>query len=276
VSKLGILAGAGEFPAFLIDACRRRGWEFHVIALSGNADPAAIGDAPHDWMRLGEYGKVWDRLRAEGVDRVVFCGKVHRPPVSDLLIDWRTVLFLARIGGRLISDNRLLEAIVREFESKGFTVIGPADIEPTLLAREGSYGKLEPTPEERGAIAAGLQAARELGRRDAGQAVVMLGDAVIASEGADGTDALILRCAGRQKDGAGPILVKARKPQQQMRADPPVVGMVTLRKAAASGFRGIAVEPGGVLLLDGPALGKAADAAGMFLAGVDETPSGPR
>ena len=194
------------------------------------------------------------------------------PPVRELLIDWRTALFLARIGGRLISDNRLLEAIVREIESRGFTVIGPADVEPTLLARVGPYGRIAPTEAERHAIASGLRAARNLGRRDVGQAVVMLGDAILDTEGADGTDAMIARCAGKHKDGAGPILVKARKPQQQMRADPPVVGMVTLQTATASGFRGVAVESGGVLLLNGPALARAADAAGIFLAGVDEKP----
>src|SRR5262249_41339247 len=110
------------------------------------------------------------------------------------------------------------------------------------------------------------------GRRDVGQAVVMLGDAVLDTEGADGTDAMIARCAGKQKDGVGPILIKARKPQQQMRADPPVIGMVTLQTATASGFRGVAVEAGGVLLLNGEALARAADAAGIFLAGVDEKP----
>ena len=269
MAKLGILAGGGELPALIIRACRRRGWDFHVMALSGNADAAVIGDVPHDWVKLGEYGKVWSLLRDQGVDRVVFCGKVDRPAVSELLIDWRTAWFLARIGGRLISDNRLLVAIVKEFESHGFSVIGPADVDPELLARAGAYGSSLPSEAERQAIALGFAAARGAGRRDVGQAAVVREGRVVDIEGADGTNALIERCASAEPRTAGPILVKARKPQQEMHSDPPVIGMVTLQKAAAAGFRGIAVEPGGVLVLHGPALGKAADEAGMFLVGMD-------
>lgn len=269
MSRLGILAGGGELPALLIQACQRRGWDFHVMAFSGNADPGAIGDVPHDWVRVGEYGRIAERLKEQGVETVVLCGKVERPPMKELLIDWRTVWFLARIGGRLISDNRLLEAVAREFESKGFRVIGPADVEPALLARSGCYGKEAPSDEEMRSIALGFAAARETGRRDAGQAAVVQGERVLDVEGADGTNALIARCAGLQREGPGAILVKARKPQQAMRCDPPVIGPVTLQKATAAGFRGIAVEPGGVLVLEAAALGRTADAAGMFLTGVD-------
>lgn len=268
--KLGILAGGGELPALLIQSCRQRGQDFHVIALNGNAQAATIGDAPHDWFSVGAYTAVVKRLREKGVDRLVFAGKVHRPPVSALLGDWRTMMFLARIGGRLLSDNRLLVAIVKELESEGFDVVGPADVEPGLVARRGPYGKRAPTAEDQRAIAIGLEAARQLGLHDKGQAVAVLGESVIDSEGPDGTDALIARCAGRRTGEIGPILVKARKPQQEMRCDPPVVGTLTLQNAAAAGFRGIAVEPGGVLLLDGSAMGRVADAAGMFLTGMDE------
>ncbi len=270
--RLGIIAGGGELPALLIQTCRREQRDFHVIALSGNADPAVIGEAPHDWFSVGQYTAIIARLRERGVERLVFCGKVHRPPVSALFGDWRAVLFLARIGGRLLSDNRLLVAIVSELESEGFTIVGPADIEPGLLARRGPYGSVIPTESECRAIAIGLNAARQHGQNDEGQAVVVLGEGVIDREGPDGTDSLIARCAGRRAGEVGPILVKARKPQQDMRSDPPVIGLLTLQKAAAAGFRGIAVEPGGVLLMDGQALGRAADAAGMFLTGLDEAP----
>jgi UDP-2,3-diacylglucosamine hydrolase len=269
VSRLGILAGGGELPAQLMQACRRRGWDFHIFALRGHADPAQLGDAPQDWVRLGGLGLMRGLLKQRGVDRVVFRGKVERPRMSELLIDWRTAVFLARIGGRLISDNRLLEAIVREVESWGVAVIGAADVEPSLLARKGPYGALMPTEEEHEAIVVGFAAAREAGRRDVGQAAVVQGKRVLDTEGADGTNALIKRCAGLQLGGRGAILVKARKPQQQMRSDPPVIGLATVERAAAAGFRGIAIEAGGALILESAALGQAADAAGMFVVGVD-------
>jgi DUF1009 family protein len=218
---------------------------------------------------MGQPMTAMRRLRAEGVDRIVFCGKFHRPSLRELMPDRWALRFLARIGGRLLSDNRLIEALVKEIESEGFSVIGPADVAASLLAKPGPYGRLSPTAEESTAILAGFAAARRAGSRDLGQAAVMQGGHVLDLEGPDGTDALIARSATRQAGGSGAILVKARKPQQQMRNDPPVIGIVTLQKAAAAGLRGIAVEAGGVLILDGAALGAAADAAGMFLIGVE-------
>jgi DUF1009 family protein len=272
MSKLGILAGGGELPALLIRACREQGWPFHVIALRGHADPAVVAGVPHDWLRLGEAGTAIRRLQANGADRLVFCGKVTRPSLSELMPDWRALSFIGRIGGRLLSDNNLLEAIFHELESEGFSVIGPSDVDPSLVARSGPYGLLVPTAEEYRAIAIGFAAARKIGSRDIGQAAVVGNGGVLDVEGSDGTDSLIARCAARHNGSAGAILVKARKPQQEMRADPPVIGRATLENAMAAGFRGIAVEAGGVLVLDATALGAAADAAGMFVVGVERLP----
>ena len=94
---------------------------------------------------------------------------------------------------------------------------------------------------------------------------------VLGLEGRDGTDALIASTAAQQSGGAGAILVKARKPQQQMRADPPVIGAGTVQRAAAAGFRGVAIEAGGVLVIDAPAVAAIADAAGMFVVGIEAT-----
>jgi UDP-2,3-diacylglucosamine hydrolase len=270
--KLGILAGGGELPKLLIRKCREAGRPVHVIALSGHAEPAVVGMSSHDWVRLGAAAEAFSKLREAGAEEVVFAGKIRRPGLSELVPDWRTARFLAHIGGRLLSDNRLIDAIIKEFEAEGFRVVGPADVAPELLARSGPYGKLLPTAAETRAIGAGFAAAREGGRRDLGQAAVVRGEAVIGLEGPDGTDALIDRVASRPDGGAGAILVKARKPQQEMRADPPVVGPATVGHAAAANFRGIAIEAGGVLVLDPERLAAEADEAGMFLLGVDPPP----
>ena len=101
------------------------------------------------------------------------------------------------------------------------------------------------------------------------QAAVVQGDQVLGLEGPDGTDRLIEGCAPRQRDGHGAILVKARKPQQQMRADPPVIGVATVRRAAAARYRGIAIEAGGVLVMDAPMIATVADDAQMFVIGIE-------
>src|SRR5579863_5416301 len=164
--KLGILAGGGELPQLLIRKCREAGRPVHVIALTGQAEPGLVADSSHDWVRLGAAAEAFSKLREAGAGEVVFAGKIHRPGLGELMPDWRTARFLAHIGGRLLSDNRLVAAIIKEFEAEGFRVVGPADVAPELLARAGSYGKLLPTEAETRTIGAGFAAAREGGRRD--------------------------------------------------------------------------------------------------------------
>jgi UDP-2,3-diacylglucosamine hydrolase len=267
-AKLGILAGAGELPRLLIETCRGQGRPFHVLAFSGHAEQETVRDTPHDWVRLGAAADAFGLLRSARVEELVFAGKIRRPSLAELRPDWRAASFIARTGGRLLGDNSLIEAVLIEFEREGFRVVGPADVRDSLLARAGSYSVLLPSAEESSTIAIGFAAARQNGLSDRGQAAVVQDQQVLGLEGPQGTDALIEYCASRQQGGGGAILVKARKPQQEMRADPPVIGLATVTRAAAARFRGIAIEAGGVLVLDAPAVAAAADAAGLFVVGL--------
>ena len=67
--------------------------------------------------------------------------------------------------------------------------------------------------------------------------------------------------------GARGVLYKAPKPGQDLRLDLPAIGPGTLRRAAAAGLAGVAVEARGVMVLGYAATVAAADSAGLFLWG---------
>ena len=117
-------------------------------------------------------------------------------------------------------------------------------------------------------IAKGMQVARQLGALDVGQAVVIENGYVLGVEAAEGTNALIARCANLKRGAKGGVLVKARKPQQDERADLPAIGLETLDYAHAAGLSGIAIEAGGGIVLDREKVIERADALGMFITGV--------
>ena len=78
---------------------------------------------------------------------------------------------------------------------------------------------------------------------------------------------MIARAGSLRREGPGGTLVKISKPGQERRVDMPVIGAETVRLAAEAGLRGIAVEAGGTLILDRPAVTAAADASGLFVVG---------
>ncbi|HKF72202.1 MAG TPA: UDP-2,3-diacylglucosamine diphosphatase LpxI [Stellaceae bacterium] len=266
--KLGILAGSGELPLRLIDACRAADRSVFVLALQGAANPDDFAGVPHASIRLGAGAEALRLLRENGVQELVMAGPVRRPTLASIRPDWRAAKFLARIGLRALGDDGLLSAIIKEFEFEGFRIVGLHDLLESLVAPEGSWGKIVPDAQALADVARGLEVARALGAVDVGQAVVVQQGIVLGLEAAEGTDALIERAGRLQGEGPGGVLIKAAKPGQERRADLPTVGAATVHACARAGLRGIAIEAGMALVIDRPAVVAAADGAGLFVVGV--------
>ncbi len=274
--KLGILAGRGELPARLIQACRETGRDYFVIAFEEQTAPETVAGAPHAWVRLGAAGRALRCLRDAGVEELVMAGGVHRPSLSALRPDAWAVKVFAKMGGKALGDDGLLSALVTALEDEGFRMIGADDVVSDLLAPQGLLGAIAPEAEAKADIALGIEVALGLGALDVGQAVVVQQGLVLGVEAAEGTDALIVRCAGLRRSGFGGVLVKVKKPGQERRADLPTIGVPTVTAVAAAGLSGIAVEAGGTLVMDRIAVAAAADRAGVFVIGVpvpDDAPA---
>jgi hypothetical protein len=268
--KLGILAGSGELPLRLIEACRAQARPYFVLGFEGFCDPASLIGAPHTFIRIGAAGGGLKLLRENGVEELVLAGGVRRPALRELRPDWRAIRFSLKVGLHMLGrwgDDALFRTIIDVLESEGFRVVGADSILSHLVATEGLLGRVAPDAAAEADIRAGIDAARGHGAEDLGQAVVMRGGVAVGHEDAEGTDALLRRCAaaGIAKGG---VLVKMAKPQQERRADLPAIGAQTVTGAAAAGLKGIAIEAGACLVLDRDAVIAAADSAGIFVIGV--------
>ncbi len=274
--KLGILAGRGELPARIIQACRETGREFFVIAFVDQTAPETVAGVPHTWVRLGAAGGALKHLRDAGVEELVMAGGVHRPSLAALRPDPWVAKVFAKTVGRALGDDGLLSALVTALEDEGFRMVGADDLVSDLLAPQGLLGTIAPEAEAKADIALGIDVALGLGALDVGQAVVVQQGLVLGVEAAEGTDALIERCAGLRRPGPGGVLVKVKKPGQERRVDLPTIGVPTVTGASAAGLSGIAVEAGGTLVMDRAAVAEAADKLGVFVIGVpvpDDAPA---
>jgi len=274
LSKLGVIAGGGALPGRVIETCRAGGRPVFVLALEGQTDAALLAQlqdegVEHAAVRLGAVGRALDILRKAAVDEVVMVGAVKRPGLKDLRPDLKAMALLSKAGADALGDDGLLRAIVKQLEAEGFRVCGVEDLVGGLLAEGGLYGRHGPDLQAERDIARGVAVVRALGAVDVGQAAVVQQGIVLGVEAAEGTDALLARCAGLQRAGDGGVLVKLRKPAQEQRVDLPTLGPTTLEAAVAAGLRGIAFEAGGCLILDPVKLTARADAEGLFLLGLE-------
>lgn len=268
--KLGIIAGGGELPQKLIEYCQNNQRNFFVLAIEGNANPNIFNDnIPHTWIRIGQAGTGFKRFLDEKVEEVVMIGTIRRPTLKELIPDVRTAAFFAKIGPKALGDDGILRALVKEIESENMRVIGIHEVINDLLVKKGTLSKTKPNKDDLINIKRGVKVAYELGKLDVGQAVIVQQGLVLAVEAIEGTDELIKRSALYKRKGNKPVLVKLRKPQQDMRIDLPTIGLKTIQNALNSGLNGIAVHAENTLIVNQNEVIKFADKHGLFVIAID-------
>lgn len=268
--KLGILAGQGNLPRGIVEACQASGREVFVIAFNGDTDPATVaGGVEHAWVDLPAVGRTIRLLKDAEVRDLVLIGPVGRPDFAKLKPDWHGAKLLPKvIRAARQGDDALMKVVVEDLEKQGFNVLAAEAVMSDLGAPLGNLGAHEPDASDRADIARGMEVVVQMGRMDIGQAAVVRDGYVLAVEAAEGTDAMLRRCAQFRAEGRSGVLVKRPKPDQERRVDLPTIGVPTVREAAAAGLKGIAVQAGGALIADRAAVAEAADAAGIFVCGV--------
>jgi DUF1009 family protein len=271
---IGILAGWGRYPVVVAEAIRRRGGRTAILEIRGHADAdlEALADV-YGTVGVAEIGGAIDFFRRHGVARATMAGKIHKTKLFARgawvrhLPDWTGLAtfwphFVTR--RRDNRDDSLLGAIAAAFDARGVHICPATDFAPELLASGGVFaGRGLSAREEQDAVF-GWRLAKELGRLDIGQTVVVKNRAPLALEAIEGTDECIRR-AGRLCPTGGMVAVKVAKPQQDLRFDMPTIGVGTLESLAAAKARVLVIEAGRTILVDGAGLTAAADRAGVTI-----------
>ncbi len=126
-----------------------------------------------------------------------------------------------------------------------------------------------------GAAPVVAQLAKEMGRLDIGQSVIVKGRAAIAVEAIEGTD-LCIRRAGLLCPAGDFTVVKVAKPQQDMRFDVPTIGLGTLESMHTAGAKVLAIEAGKTIIIDEPQVMQFADKHGLAIVAVGENGALPK
>lgn len=268
IKKLGIIAGGGSLPAYLLSICKDKGIEAFIVGFDGQTDAALMDGQTHQWAEFGAVGKIISFFKSNGVTDLVMIGGVKRPPLTQIKPDLKAVKILSRIGLRALGDNDLLSVLKEELENEGFTLHGIQGFCDRLLVQEGALGRFQPEADDWIDIELGLKVSQEIGTLDIGQSVIVQNGMIVGVEAVEGTDALIDRCSALQQNGRGGILIKTRKPQQDKALDMPTIGVQTIVNAHKAGLAGIVLHADNVIVADIKTVAKYADKYKLFVIGV--------
>ena len=267
-SKYGLIAGNGRFPFLILEAAKSQGIPMVVVAIKEEAFPEIEQETGTvHWLSLGQLGKLIKTFKAEGVTRVVMAGQVkHKQLFSGIVPDLTMLKMLGLLATK--STDSLIGGVAKVLQDEGIELVDSTGLLGPLLPEPGVLTARAPSKEEQEDLDYGYRIARELGRLDLGQSVVLGDGACVALEAMEGTDAIVARAASLV-NGRPLTLVKLAKPDQDLRFDVPVVGPGTIDNMIKSNVRALAIEARKTLMIDKEKLISTADRHGITIVAVE-------
>jgi DUF1009 family protein len=271
---LGLIAGNGRFPFLLLDAARAQGRPVVVAAIREETEAAMEARAAEDsgttvhWLSLGELSRLIETFQHAGVRQAVMAGQVkHKQIFSSIRPDWRLAKLLLNLRAR--NTDMLLGAIAKVLGDEGIELISSTSFLEPLLAQAGVLTRRAPSEQELKDIAYGREVAAAIAGYDIGQTVVIAGQACVAVEAMEGTDATIARAGALMRTleyeastlDRSLTVVKIAKPKQDMRFDVPVIGEATIAAMREARATCLSLEAERTLIFDRAAVVAAAEVA---------------
>ena len=275
MTRLLVIAGAGEYPRLLVEGARRAGVAIvDVLAVKGSCERATAKAADHVFpFAVGECDTAIRWIAGQGYDGVVLAGQVS--PMSLFRGKFGPVVrqWLAEMPVK--NAHTIFGKLVSEFEKAGVRIIPASSYMEDSLPGEGTLTSRGFTELETNDAARGFQVAADVGRHDVGQTVLVKSGMVLAVEAFEGTNAAIRRAG---KLGRGSVLCKAAREGHDWRFDIPVVGLKTLKMMKKSGVTALAFQAHRFLLLDREKVVDFANRNGIAVVGVESglPPAPPR
>lgn len=264
---IGIIAGEGGFPFMVAERAKEKGFHTVAIRFLGHTDPAmadVVGASKE--IGLGQLGKLISFFKDHDAEQVVFAGAINKPKAMKVKPDMRAVKVFMRLTKR--GDDSLLRAVADEIESEGVAVVSPLSLLPELGTFEGVLGKVQPKKKQWDDLRYGWPLAKETGRMDIGQCMVVHNSMVAAVEAMEGTDAAILR--GGDLAGPGSTVIKVVKPGQDERIDLPAFGPGTIQTMIEAKASCLGVEAGKSVFFEPEESLAMADKAGIAVVGIPQ------
>jgi len=271
---LGLIAGAGRLPFLVASGAKRAGLRVICVGLGDSAE-ASLADEVDVFSRAGvaRPGAWIRKLRRHGVTKTIMVGRVAKKklytPWRILLYvpDWRALrVYYWRLRGRGKASHSLLSALADELATRGIILENSTMYCKEHMATAGVMTAKEPRASVRSDVDFGWELVKKVADMGIGQAIAVKEREVIAVEATEGTAAMIERAGQLCKKGMW-TLVKASKPNQDMRMDVPCVGPETIKGLAENGGKCLVVEADKTIIIDKPETIRLANQLGIAILG---------
>ena len=236
---IGLFFGDTEFPKKILHKLKQKNKKYIIIDLSKKK---YFKKNPHSQsFGIGQFGKIFKFLLENKCKKVLFAGKINKPKISSLKVDFKGFYYLPRIiKAAKLGDAAILKTIIKIFIKEKIKVISSNTYNPELTLLRGCHTKLKPNTKDFISINKGIKSLRMINPHDHVQGLVVRNSIIVTKEKTHGTKKM-LQMMSKDKKAQG-ILIKFPKKNQDLRIDLPTIGFDTLKDCKKSGIKGIVLK----------------------------------
>ena len=245
---IGLFFGETDFPKVILKKIKKNRIKYLIIDLT-KSNKFKKDRNSHN-VSIGQFGKIINILKLNKCKKVLFAGKVIKPNLSKIKLDFKGVYYIPRIiKASKLGDAAILKEIIKILNQQKIKTISSIVFNPELSLKKGNYSKFKPNKEDKKDIIKATKTLNKLGKYNFSQGAVARNRKVIAIEGKGGTEIMLKKCKSKKFKNNG-VLVKFPKKKQDLRVDLPTVGLKTLKQCKTAGLKGIVLRNKQNIFLD--------------------------
>ena len=244
---IGLFLGSTDFPQKILDKIKKKKKNYFIIDLTRNN--FFKKDKNSYFISIGKFGKILNLIKDKKCKNVLFAGKIDKPKISNLKLDFKGVYYIPRIiKASKLGDAAILKELIKILTENKIKVIKSNFFNPELTLLKGTFSQTEPDNLDLINIKKGIKSLKNLNAHNHVQGLVVRDKTIIKKETLQGTKKM-LQTIKTSKHHSG-ILIKFPKRKQDLRADLPTVGLDTFKDCKRVNIKGIVLKSNQNIFMD--------------------------
>ena len=135
---IGFIFGETSFPKEILKKAKQRKISYLIIDLTKKR--VFKKDKNSYSASIGQFGKILKILKENKCSKVLFAGKVNKPKVSKLRLDFKGVYFITKIlKAYKLGDAAILKEIIKILSKEKIKTISSLFLNPELTLKKGNH-----------------------------------------------------------------------------------------------------------------------------------------
>jgi len=236
---IGLIFGETNFPKYILGKIKKK-QKYLIIDLTKKGTFKKERNSYK--VSIGQFGKIISILKKNNCKKVLFAGKVKKPNLSSIKLDFKGIYYMPRIiKSSKIGDAAILKQIIQILKKEKIKTVSSISFTPELSLSRGNYSKFKPNKSDQKDINCAINVLKKSGNFSHVQGAVSRNNKLVALEDRNGTSKMINKIKKSVKNLTG-VLVKFPKKKQDLRIDLPTVGLDTLKQCKIAGLKGLVLK----------------------------------